>query len=729
MTISTLRQRKATEASRGRRQSGFSLVEVAIGVGVLGAAMATGYALLKSGGNDQHESNRSKLLAAADHAIISFIAQNGRLPCPDTDGSGNENCSAGNQKGWLPAKTLGLDASAPTRGLLRLRYVAYRTSTVDLANLAARFYPSKWDNYSTPQSGNYFFAPTLASAALDFLFNRVPTTPTLVPTALDFCQGLTLAQAAPNSANSAYMLNSGATINIAYGLAEGGTDRDGDGNIFDGPLNFVSYMPGLESPGRAASGTYDDMVLTHSFSGLSSRFSCPQSTRSIDGMAQALEVVNQTNDLKTSNYDSSIIATGMDAVKAAITLGGLAYSIYSGVNAGAAITATLSATAVNVVLCVDPFTAVVGCPLLATSAAATALAATADTLAVGAIAANVAVLALQTAATVEAGIIAGKLGSATNTAAPSSRADILTTLNNAHTAAVIKAAADLLQAQKDQIASDASAAAYLNSSNQLYALGDNDATTALHNYVAYKASMDIASAATGNAKNMRSNANATATAAITAANAATVAAAISPASASHIINATQTALNNANAADTTAKANLASDQANAVKIQASVDSSVAVLGAQIDAFNATNDPTHYVVKKQIDASKKLSDSLDLANQASALEVLAASATTNMNNLSTAYNNARSAVYSKNFGNGFELDIVTKAYDDKNSKKTIATTSQATSDSSASSVISSLAAYNSLLNAPASGTGTALVITITSGADSILGAALLKGNIK
>lgn len=118
-----------------KTQRGLSLWELAVLLGLLGLGIVAGFVFLKAGENSQRETGRSNLLAAADRAIMGFVAEQGRLPCPDTDGSGVENCAGLTQKGWLPMTTLGLDASAPARGVKRLRYVAYRNATLDLATL------------------------------------------------------------------------------------------------------------------------------------------------------------------------------------------------------------------------------------------------------------------------------------------------------------------------------------------------------------------------------------------------------------------------------------------------------------------------------------------------------------------------------------------------------------------------------------------------------------------
>src|ERR1035437_1079700 len=95
---------------RGWREQGFSLWEMAILLCLLALVIAAGFVFLKANDASERETERLHLLAAADRAIQSFVAENGRLPCPATTATGVENCAVGVQKGWLPFVTMGMDA-------------------------------------------------------------------------------------------------------------------------------------------------------------------------------------------------------------------------------------------------------------------------------------------------------------------------------------------------------------------------------------------------------------------------------------------------------------------------------------------------------------------------------------------------------------------------------------------------------------------------------------------
>lgn len=377
--------------SRGRAQRGFSLWELAVLVGLLGLGIGAGFVFLKAQEVNQRETERTTLLAAADRAVLNFIAIQGRLPCPDSTGSGAENCAAGIQKGWLPAVTLGLDASAPARGVMRVRYIAYRgAGTKDLAVATDRFSPAKWDYYASPSVASFFgpYSPPQTSV-------------------VDFCRGLTLANGDP--ANAATAHTSG-PLNVAYALADGGIDRDGNGTPFDGALNPAA-TPGLESPARAADAAYDDRVLAHGFTELANLLNCTTATRSLDAMGQAVEVGNEVKSQAESTRLMAIILSAVNGVKALIQTAKLLLSGVALATAIGVLAAAVGALAGAIGTCI----VLVGCALIPGYAAAVASAALGVTLATSAVALNAAAVAYHVTATVQTSIVAQKASAAVDT--------------------------------------------------------------------------------------------------------------------------------------------------------------------------------------------------------------------------------------------------------------------------------------------------------------------------
>ncbi len=379
-------------AGKHNAERGFSLWELTILLGVVAVIAIVGLALLKAGQPGQRETDRLSQLTAADKALQAFAAANGRLPCPDTTGDGSENCTAGVQKGWLPSAALAAYAPSPLPGTLvaqssaggpiiglpRLRYIVYRTST-DLGQLVSRYEPVQYSG--TPDAVAYTFGSL---------------------SVLDFCVGLNTANAATTAAPSttaAYIPGAGsAVINVAYGLAEGGEDKDGDGNPFDGLNAPMTGAPVLESPSRAAAYDYDDRVLVRTFSDLSSTLDCAQATRSLDAMAHAVDVHNE------------VAASQKAMVKNAAVLAAAGYAkgIVSGIKVGVSVAAVGAAvTALGVASAglsgaIASCFVLVGCAFIPVYAAAVAEAAVAIGLGAAAVALNAAALGVNIAAAAEA---------------------------------------------------------------------------------------------------------------------------------------------------------------------------------------------------------------------------------------------------------------------------------------------------------------------------------------
>jgi len=104
-------------AARTARSRGFTLVEVAISLVLLGLAATGIFAVLNQQVEQRRIADTNAALASARDALLSFLTTYGRLPCPAqsttngleavaSSGSGVYVCTA--EAGFLPAKTLGM---------------------------------------------------------------------------------------------------------------------------------------------------------------------------------------------------------------------------------------------------------------------------------------------------------------------------------------------------------------------------------------------------------------------------------------------------------------------------------------------------------------------------------------------------------------------------------------------------------------------------------------------
>ena len=231
-----------------RNHSGFTLVEVAVTLAVLGviaAAAAAAYLGLFSASRTKLIADAS--LASMSGAVIAFAKSHHRLPCPEVDGSGVEGlvsgvCPAGREVGWFPYLSVGLTPPAPQ---VRAIYGVYRATGADLA-------------LAEEHGGDLVGAATYADGA-------------------DLVRALQYAASQPLTNVQIYLTGNDATSgpedcasnvvsNPAFVLLAPGEDRNGDGKAVDG---IHSTLPGtghcFAAPNRAVDTNFDDRTLAVSF--------------------------------------------------------------------------------------------------------------------------------------------------------------------------------------------------------------------------------------------------------------------------------------------------------------------------------------------------------------------------------------------------------------------------------------------------------------------------------
>jgi type II secretory pathway pseudopilin PulG len=735
--------------NRMQKQGGFSLWELAIIVGLVVMGITAGIVLLQSGSSTQRENDRDKLLQAADFAITAFIAENGRLPCPATDLNGIENCSTTAQKGWLPYATLGLDASAPSRGLLQIRYLAYKNGSNNLTSLTNRFSPSGWQKYETPSAGLSLYA----GGTIDPL------------NALDFCQGLTNAIAAGKTTGSANITTGSDYYNVAYALVDGGIDRDGDSNIFDGAENFNATNPRFDSPTKSESYDYDDRVFARTFLEVANHLSCPQGTRAMDALAQAVEVTNEVTSQKADNADAAEIAYIVASAKAALAAVAVIGSVASMAGAVKAMSLSITGFTTNIPICFNPFTFAAGCPLMVNFGIAIGLSAVGIALAATAIGLNIAALVKQIEVAIKAEEINARAQGANATRSPLSLTDMVEQLRVSYVNAQTKAATDLQKSIDDRNAANTALTIYNNSRTNVYAAahegdptGVDDAaiTTVLNNYVNYHTALGITNNAQGLADSKRKQANGQETGVNNAKAAWDAAAAITPSTPENIIATTQAIFAQKQAEEAAAKAASDADPNNLDKIKAATDASLAAINPGIDASNAKLDAVNYVAnKKQFYDEQKAAwetvkaDATSAEATAASKKILSDTAlvvyesSVNAASGNTRYNQVP---YINYFGCllGFNdpdhpencyskvkyrLFQAKEAYRDWKIKEDIAIETKKASDESAKAEIDAKKAYDNLRATVTSGIGSGTSINVSAGAAAILLSADQKGTVK
>ena len=237
------------------RYQGFSLIESAIALAVLGLVALLLLAFWRSSAQIEVKRSEVELLGQAKSAILAFAYINARLPCPASDASGVANCASGAQVGFLPWQTLGL-ADMRAR---KIKYGAYRRPDaapvldMDLGVVRDRLEPLITVG-----------AARLATiVGIDSPLGRLNI--------IDFCTALNTMSSTITPANTNYLYtnNGSDNRNVAFAIALPGLlDADSALNAsatlsgFDG-LNATQSPtnPGFESPTRPQTNTYDDKVV------------------------------------------------------------------------------------------------------------------------------------------------------------------------------------------------------------------------------------------------------------------------------------------------------------------------------------------------------------------------------------------------------------------------------------------------------------------------------------
>jgi prepilin-type N-terminal cleavage/methylation domain-containing protein len=245
-----------------KSNQGYSLVEISIVLVVVGILGFFSLKFLSEISNQALNQQFKNDLERADNAIHGFILTNGRLPCPDTDNDGDEDCAIANKTGSLPLETLGIESSIQKSRGGAIRYGVYRKE-----NALAK---SDTD-LSAPIIKNRY-EPLLPNLETSNQLNG-----------LDLCFALKTASLAGSDANQ---VNIGVLgINVAYVIADSGTiDANNDGNLFDS-----TNASGLkfEKPTASHLNNYDDNVLAVSFNELSGKLNCPKLLSETNGAARA----------------------------------------------------------------------------------------------------------------------------------------------------------------------------------------------------------------------------------------------------------------------------------------------------------------------------------------------------------------------------------------------------------------------------------------------------------
>ncbi len=147
-----------------KSQKGFGLWDTLLLVALIAALLLVAFVSQQSRNHLRQAQDQDATLLWADQQVAGFTSSHLRLPCPDTNNDGLEDCGSGTTSGLLPVQTLGLKADAATRGPVRILYSLLRPSGMDPTVLESYFEPEMWDGtkYSYGTANGLDFCRKLA---------------------------------------------------------------------------------------------------------------------------------------------------------------------------------------------------------------------------------------------------------------------------------------------------------------------------------------------------------------------------------------------------------------------------------------------------------------------------------------------------------------------------------------------------------------------------------------
>lgn len=241
---------------------GFSLIELSIVLAILGLVSVTTFSVISSLNTVQSNKMAQHYLSQVEDALISFSKINHRLPCPDIDGDGYENC-INLMTGAVPYHTIGMPLNTGVQdsdtgfqqivyGVFVLPNAADFPLDADLTRLIERTDDDLGDQHYW-DAGD--FKRAIVNASKELVQKTQPyVTGDNVLTGLEVCDSVVGVPNANVFENAAFLLAS-----------PGAMDLDGDGSAFDS-VNVGLSQDGngslcFASPSRIGDANYDDIVV------------------------------------------------------------------------------------------------------------------------------------------------------------------------------------------------------------------------------------------------------------------------------------------------------------------------------------------------------------------------------------------------------------------------------------------------------------------------------------
>jgi prepilin-type N-terminal cleavage/methylation domain-containing protein len=263
-----------TQFKMKRQQRGFTLLEAALVVVVMGVVL-TAIMVARNQSATRSTASEAVFMDTAVSSLFKFVKRTNRLPCPDSNGDGLEDatagvCSSGASAGGIPYLTLEMSLASPVGTGLdkQLVYGVFRGVNAEAADLTL----NEERSIPTPH-----VAPNASFKNLDdfkqALINATDASQTVDPLNL-YVTGNDVNSGASNCAANK-------VANMAFVVAfAGGRNADEVGSDFDGPnlpgvgwsdstkWASVATVTCFAGPGKPITPLYDDQVRAVSFTEL-----------------------------------------------------------------------------------------------------------------------------------------------------------------------------------------------------------------------------------------------------------------------------------------------------------------------------------------------------------------------------------------------------------------------------------------------------------------------------
>ncbi|MFK8010639.1 MAG: hypothetical protein AB8B80_01270 [Marinicellaceae bacterium] len=377
------------------KQYGFSLWELSIVILIMIGLFVALVSVMPYIVKRENVEVDQSILVKVDDQLLGFIATYNRLPCPDSNNDGLEDCTS--SSGSVPYKTLGLNEDYAGIGSIPIKYAVFRNSAsmADLTNITNLFNPT--DSHGDVTTINNI-------------------------NGLDFCSAIYNGRDSTFSTAYAHViLPDGSTSRaVPYVLVTAGlADLDGGTTPFEG-RNESSALD-FESANKVHNATYDDSVHSKTFDELASSLNCDTAQNSFkllaDAKATHTENVAQQENIEEGTDLAIIITVAQTALGVANTAMAV-YNLVQGVILVAAAAAYLSGL---IAACIASLGT--SCGSVALGIAALVAAVIAVVTAGIALAANVAAVVIQVIAIVKLVDVSNRIGSAVTVPNPNSVTD------------------------------------------------------------------------------------------------------------------------------------------------------------------------------------------------------------------------------------------------------------------------------------------------------------------